>query len=621
MVDLMPAGTISDLIRTVLSFIFERIAYTILDVVYEVFFHVATAEFFINGNELINNAYYKCQLIIGIFMLFKFAVTILEGIVDPARVTDKKNGAGKIITRIITSLVILALITPINIPNPSNQWEKELKNNGIIFGALYSLQTRILENNTLGKLILGVDKDTDEDSMGKKGSKLTTTLARLFIRPNMTSNGTQACDLNDTTRKIYEGDNAQQIVSLINEECSSQNMGSLFGGAISGLKKLTNSGVYVFAYSPIGGVAGYIISIIMIGFTVDIAIRSIKLAVLRLIAPIPIISHMSISAKEGKGADSFSLWVKAITTTYLDLFIRLAILYFAIFIVSDFVAEGITADFGDGITGAIAFVFVVIGLFLFVRQAPKFFEDVLGLQGTMSNIGLSAILAGAGAIRQGGTFRDATWAAQDAVDNNINAINSGKAPPRLGMSYNAGRDLAAQIITGNDKMTARAMQRGRHMLSNEGITPAIASKYKDDMYLQKGILQAMEDAQSKGYDESTGKYAVNYKTGRKDRNGNDIYQTKYIDKDDWAEAIAQQRDRTTQAESAYNDMKAEQQKYGQTVGYREKARGRKHPYLSARRQKQNAANKTSTMGENWHDNTAIDFNADNGVAGTIGDRL
>ena len=46
-------------------------------------------------------------------------------------------------------------------------------------------------------------------------------------------------------------------------------------------------------------------------------------------------------------------------------------------------------------------------------------------------------------------------------------------------------------------------------------------------------------------------------------------------------------------------MKAEQQTYGQTVGYREKHRGRKHPYLSARRQRRNAANHTSTMGENW----------------------
>ena len=163
MVDLMPATTISDLIRTVLVTVIDRPAFLILNVVYQVFFNVATAELF--SNMTVRTVYYRCQMVIGIFMLFKFAVTILEGIVDPTRITDKKQGAGKIITRIITSLVILALITPINIPKPKTEWERQLNNNGIIFGALYSLQDRILKNNTLGKLILGTLDDDGGETM------------------------------------------------------------------------------------------------------------------------------------------------------------------------------------------------------------------------------------------------------------------------------------------------------------------------------------------------------------------------------------------------------------------------------------------------------------------------
>ena len=81
-------------------------------------------------------------------------------------------------------------------------------------------------------------------------------------------------------------------------------------------------------------------------------------------------------------------------------------------------------------------------------------------------------------------------------------------------------------------------------------------------------------------------------------------------------AITEQRGRTAQAESAYNDMKAEQQKHGQTVGYLEDKRGRKHPYTSARRQ-----GRGSTAADNWHNNTAEDFNRDNSVDPVIGDRL
>ena len=640
MVDLMPVSIMSDLIRTVLVTVIDRPAYIILDLIYRVFFQVATAD--ILSNEIVRTVYYRCQMVIGIFMLFKFAVTILEGIVDPTKITDKKQGAGKIITRIITSLVILALITPINIPNPKPGWETELNNNGIIFGALYSLQDRILNNNTLGKLILGTldnEKTKTNNSVAESASQFTKSIAKGFIRYNLKDSN--LANLEDPTSEKYRGqgyleyediaDNlacksidpdgsAWDILSLVNTTCGSQRGG--LWGTMSGIaSKIFGTDSYVFAYSPIGGICAYIIAIILIGFTVDIAIRTIKLAVLRLIAPIPIISHMNISAKESKGTDSFSLWVKAVTTTYIDLFVRLAVLYFVIAIIQEIISPaGVKVDLGTGFAAAIAFVFIVIGLLLFARQAPKFFQDVLGLQGTMSNIGLSAIVSGAGALRQGGSLRDARYAVEDSVDNNINAINSGKAPPSVGMAYNAGRDLAAQMITGNDKMTAKAMNRGQGILSHEGITPNIASKYKNDMYLQKGILQAMEDAQTRGPNDH-GQYEVNYDTGQTTPTGQKIYATKYIDKDQWANAIAKQRGRTTDAESAYNDMKAEQQKYGQTVGYREKNRGRKHPYLSARRQRRNAANHTSTMGENWHDNTAEDFNRDNGVNPVIGDQL
>lgn len=627
MVDLMPATTISDLIRTVLVTVIDRPAFLILNVVYQVFFNVATVELF--SNVTVRTIYYRCQMVIGIFMLFKFAVTILEGIVDPTRITDKKQGAGKIITRIITSLVILALITPINIPNPANKWEEQLKNNGIIFGALYSLQDRILTNNTLGKLILGTleDSDAKNNSVAEAGSQFAKSIVQSFIRYNLKSGtldtppdggeyedviSNRVCTTDSDVEDKYNNGNTQEILSLVNLECSAQNGGNLS----STLKKVFGGAQYVFAYSPIGGICAYIISIILIGFTVDIAIRAIKLAVLRLIAPIPIISHMNISAKESKGEDSFSLWVKSLTTTYLDLFIRLAVLYFVLALIQQMISPGgVRIKLGTGLPGALAFVFVVIGLLLFAIQAPKFLQDALGLQGTMSNIGLSAILSGAGTIRQGGTLRDARWAAQDSIDNNINAINSGKAPPRLGMAYNAGRDLAAQIITGNDKMTARAMGRGRSILAHEGITPDIASRYKNDMKLQKNLLQGMEDAQRNGPD-SRGMYAVHYfdpiaKT----------HQTSYVSQADFAKKLTLQRTNAAKAESAYNDMKAEQQKYGQTVGYREEKRGRKHPYTSARRQRRNAANHTSTMADNWHDNTAEDFNRDNGLDPTIGNTL
>lgn len=580
MVDLMPATTISDLIRTVLVTVIDRPAFLILNVVYQVFFNVATVELF--SNVTVRTIYYRCQMVIGIFMLFKFAVTILEGIVDPTRITDKKQGAGKIITRIITSLVILALITPINIPNPANKWEEQLKNNGIIFGALYSLQDRILTNNTLGKLILGTleDSDAKNNSVAEAGSQFAKSIAQSFIRYNLKSGtldpppdgreyedviSNRVCTTDSDVEDKYNNGNTQEILSLVNLECSAQNGGNLS----STLKKVFGGAQYVFAYSPIGGICAYIISIILIGFTVDIAIRAIKLAVLRLIAPIPIISHMNISAKESKGADSFSLWVKSLTTTYLDLFIRLAVLYFVLALIQQIISPGgVRIKLGTGLPGALAFVFVVIGLLLFARQAPRFLTEALGLQGTMSNIGLSAILSGAGAIRAGGTLGDARDAIRNSTDNNINAINSGKAAPGLGMAYNSGRDLAAQMITGNDKMTYNQMRRGRRMLAEEGITPDNADKVHSAALAAAAFTDRMAD------DAKAGRFTYLNEDGTtshyKFRDENGIHDV--TNAQEMSLALDQQRTISGTLQSKDKKIDAEISRHGQSRSWRDNKR-------------------------------------------------
>ena len=607
MVDLMPATTISDLIRTVLVTVIDRPAFLILNVVYQVFFNVATVELF--SNVTVRTIYYRCQMVIGIFMLFKFAVTILEGIVDPTRITDKKQGAGKIITRIITSLVILALITPINIPNPANKWEEQLKNNGIIFGALYSLQDRILTNNTLGKLILGTleDSDAKNNSVAEAGSQFAKSIAQSFIRYNLKSGtldpppdgreyedviSNRVCTTDSDVEDKYNNGNTQEILSLVNLECSAQNGGNLS----STLKKVFGGAQYVFAYSPIGGICAYIISIILIGFTVDIAIRAIKLAVLRLIAPIPIISHMNISAKESKGEDSFSLWVKSLTTTYLDLFIRLAVLYFVLALIQQMISPGgVRIKLGTGLPGALAFVFVVIGLLLFARQAPRFLTEALGLQGTMSNIGLSAILSGAGAIRAGGTFSDMVSAGRNSIDNNINAINSGKAAPGLGMAYNSGRDLAAQMITGNDKMTYNQMRRGRRMLAEEGITPDNADKVHSAALAAAAFTDRMAD------DAKAGRFTYLNKDGTtshyKFRDENGIHDV--TNAQEMSLALDQQRTISGTLQSKDKKIDAEISRHGQSRSWRDNKR--MNPLGHTTRRNQYRADRHNTRYNNGPD--------------------
>jgi len=66
-----------------------------------------------------------------------------------------------------------------------------------------------------------------------------------------------------------------------------------------------------------------------LGYCISVGVRLIMLAFLQLIAPIPILSYLG-QDKDGV----FGKWAKKCLSTFLDLFIRLAIIYFVIFIIS-----------------------------------------------------------------------------------------------------------------------------------------------------------------------------------------------------------------------------------------------------------------------------------------------
>lgn len=446
MTDFMSPDIIANAIRTVFTF-FDNIFFLLLQGVYQVFFNVATAELF--SNALIRDFYYRCQLVIGVFMLFKLAVTILEGIMDPARVTDKKAGAGKIISRIITSLVILALITPINIPTPQNSWEKQVNNNGLLFGALYSLQERILSNNTIGKLVLGTTEATDDtDEQGKtlseNASEFAGQILRGFFRINVipepdegydvedgqdpeVNEDNRLCEFTDEQEEFYNTATPSELLSAVNDTCEIDKDSDLVQRVWAGITSifLDRETHYRYSYSPLGGIVALIISVIMILYTIDVAIRALKLAILRLIAPIPIISHMSISPKEGRGEDAFNSWVRSLTSTYLELFIRLAIMYFVIYLIHDMIANGIVINTGTGIVGVLSFVFIVIGIFIFARQAPRFIENSLGMKGHAGGIGAAIAAAGVGSLLGGG---DRTTVLDSMREASRTVQNGGKDP-------------------------------------------------------------------------------------------------------------------------------------------------------------------------------------------------
>ena len=516
--------------------LFDRIVYGLMAILYDIFFNIADTTIF--SSETIKNFYSRVQLIIGVVMIFKLSISVIQAVMDPDRLTNKDAGMGKIITRIVTMLAMFTAIIPLNIPYAEEgSYNAYLNENGLLFGTLYSLQSRIIKGNVIGKLVLGnnststsIKGNLSEDE-ASQGDKLATFILKTFVRLNLKKSAVDEGAFDSKGNLISDnlmcdGGYDDELEIYVNSDSTP---GDILDGVTEWCKPPENihdEDRYSYVYTPIiSTICGIIIDIVLIGYCVDIAIRALKLAVLRLLAPIPIISYVDPkSSKDG----SFATWTKSLTSTYIDVFLRLAIIFFVLFLIQDIIKNGLDIPIGNGAVGAFSTIFIIIGLFYFAKMAPKFIKDALGMKGSMTNVGLSGMLAGAGALRTGGNLGDAFRAGRDAADANVMAYNQGKQAPGIGDSYNVGADMMAREITGNDKMTARQMRRGESKLRRLGLNNAYAESEKGKMYdLQdeaskrkneyenfvNGKMTAVEEeglARNFGHlDTATGNYVMN----------------------------------------------------------------------------------------------------------------
>ena len=309
--------------------------------------------------------------------------------------------------------------------------------NGILFGTLFELQDRILDQNTISRLLLGSDssgEDSYNNDESQTGNELATIILKSFININVLADG---IDPTEDSNRVCSENNSEEIrdaydfydlkvvtptillkrVNLtcsVDEETFGQRVGQFastlaggiaggvaFGpiGAIAGAfgaNKAANAVVayqngeyYAFYYAYIfSTIVGIFVAVIIISFTIDVAIRVFKLAILKLIAPVPIISYI-----DPKTQGAFQNWIKTLGLTYANVFIRLAIINFVIFFVKEFSRNGTGINVGSeyGIVRIFANLFVYLGLLMFAKEAPKFIFESIGVKKTQ---GLFSGLAG-----------------------------------------------------------------------------------------------------------------------------------------------------------------------------------------------------------------------------------
>lgn len=348
-------------VREILQTLFfwlDQIIYGFIPTFYNLFTDIAETTIF--TDEIIDLFASKVYALLGIFMLFKVSFSILTYIVNPDEFADKNKGFGKLITNVMITLTLL-VATP---------W---------IFTQAMNIQRIILRDNIIGKIFSITENNTNVVS--NPGDLMAYETLKAFYHVDTT--------VLPSCKNIMDANCASEFAANVEGDASgfyqtltyAETTNSVWLYMDFDLVNLEDkSGNYVMSYTPlISTVAGGAIALLLILFCFDIAVRSIKLGFLRMLAPVPIVSR--IDPKKGK--ETFDKWLKACINTYLDLFIRLLSIYFAVFVISI-----ITTNIGirDAVTGAtkdvnlFVIVFIIIGALLFAKQLPQLIYDMLGVK-------------------------------------------------------------------------------------------------------------------------------------------------------------------------------------------------------------------------------------------------
>ena len=364
----------------------DKLVYNFISMLYEILINIARTSILSHADlAIVANRVYE---LLAVFMVFKVTFSLIMYVVNPDDFSDKSKGVTKLGTNIIISLSLL-ILTP------------------YIFSYAYQLQTIILEDNSLSALIFG-DDQSNYDTFNSAGDTMAYMTMLPFFAPNLGITEAYECaqlttnEIRENGRKVfnescsgltYSGDdwvynNDTTSLYALAEESNGRfsidalknyvtgveigNFPLMFRLDIATATDVDNEN-YIIEYRYVfSTIVGVVIVLLLISFCMDVALRSIKLAVLQLVAPIPIISY--VDPKSGKDG-LFKKWYQMCFKTYLSLFIRLLALYFAVFIIArvDRMTDIIT---GAYVNSLIIKIFIIIGALMFAKQLPKLLEGL-----------------------------------------------------------------------------------------------------------------------------------------------------------------------------------------------------------------------------------------------------
>ena len=368
----------------------DGMIYGLIDSIFDVFNFLAKVNLFSNENymKIVRNVY----MILGLIMLFALSYSLLKAVINPDEFAKGEQSFPKMIKNVIISLAIIAVLPT-------------------VFNFAFNLQNTILNQHTIPRLILGEEFDGNNNS--SPGRLLSYNMFSAFLHVNE-----EYCTKDNENETVFDTSDAKTCAEDIKTNKSNAkwykpwrllNKSETFYDIDTSIKdgeiamvNYNNFGEAVaegkLSYLMlISTICGLYILWVLTNFCFDMAVRVIKLVFFQIIAPIPVVCRV---IPGGKLKDVFSTWAKKTIGTFVDVFIRVGILYLGIFIIQLVIENWPNLDVSklSYTQGLIAKALVLMGTVIFIRQAPKLISDMFHLDTGDMKLGLMDKLAAGGGL-------------------------------------------------------------------------------------------------------------------------------------------------------------------------------------------------------------------------------
>ena len=434
---LIPTEAISQLFLLIDSALYQAVSW-----LYNLFLRLAEAEIF--TSEVYENFAQRVYVVLGVVMLFVLAYGLLQAIVNPDNFTKGDKSFSKVAMNLVVALIIIGLLPTVF--DYSRKLQNFVLDSNLIGTLMFggddmevevcdgnrsNCHTQILSSSEVAKAKIdtygnvmalttlnaflnpenyNIKYDASDYlanhglvnpfsvvgcGLGLGGAIVVTVASSGALLPSISGLAVICGGLGAAGNVV--ADNLADVknytwndirVSILTEQNGGFSQILSLAEPLKNGTKTADGDKVQLTYMPfVSSACACLIIYLLISFCIDLGIRTVRLAFLQLIAPIPVF----MKAMPGKGTQ-FDKWLKKTIATYLEVFIRIFLMYMVVYFLSNLNGNLNTRE------GLWVNVVIIMGLFAFVKEAPKLISEITGIDSGNMKLGIMPKLAAGGAL-------------------------------------------------------------------------------------------------------------------------------------------------------------------------------------------------------------------------------